>query len=79
MSRSSIAVLPLRTLSTNEEDRNMAAGISSEINADLAQVPDLRVASHLATFAFQGENIDLREIADVLKIPENGSDCFIRS
>jgi TolB-like protein/cytochrome c-type biogenesis protein CcmH/NrfG len=68
VTKSSIAVLPLRTLSTNEEDRNMAAGISSEINADLAQVPDLRVASHLATFAFQGENIDLREIADVLKI-----------
>lgn len=68
VSRSSIAVLPLRTLSTSEEDRNMAAGISSEINADLAQVPDLRVASHLATFAFQGENVDLREIADVLKI-----------
>ncbi len=49
--RSSIAVLPLRTLSNDEDDRNIAAGISFEINADLSQVPDLRVASHLATFA----------------------------
>lgn len=68
VSKSSIAVLPLRTLSNNEEDRNIAAGLSSEINADLAQVPDLRVASHLASFGFQGDNIDLREVADVLRI-----------
>jgi TolB-like protein len=68
VSKSSIAVLPLRTLSNNEDDINIAAGLSSEINADLAQVPDLRVASHLASFGFQGENIDLKEVAEVLSI-----------
>ncbi len=67
ISRSSIAVLPLRTLSSNEDDQNMAAGLSAEINADLAQVPDLRVASHLATLAFRGDNVNLREVADVLR------------
>ena len=46
----------------------MAAGLSFEINGDLAQVPDLRVASHLASFSFQGENIDLKEVAEVLSI-----------
>ncbi len=68
ISGASIAVLPLRTLSTNEDDRNIAAGLSSEINADLAQVPDLRVASHLASIGFQGDKIDLKEVAEILSI-----------
>ena len=79
LARSSIAVLPLRALTNNEEDRNMAAGISSEINADLSQIPDLRVASHLATFSFQGENINLKEVADVLKIHYVLTGSFQRS
>ncbi len=66
--RSSIAVLPLRTLSSSEEDRNIAAGISSEISADLAQLSDLRVASHLATMQFQGDRVNLQEVAEVLSI-----------
>jgi len=66
--KSSIAVLPLRALSSNEDDRNIAAGLSSEISADLAQVPDLRVASHLASISFQGPNVDLREVAEILSI-----------
>jgi len=65
---SSIAVLPLKTLSTNEEDINIAAGLSSEISADLAQVPDLRVASRIASSAYRGEDIDLKEVAEVLSI-----------
>jgi len=79
LARSSIAVLPLRALTNNEDDRNMAAGISAEINADLSQLPDLRVASHLATFAFQGENINLQEVADVLKIHYVLTGSFQRS
>ncbi len=79
ISRSSIAVLPLRALSSNEDDQNMAAGLSAEINADLAQVPDLRVASHLATFAFRGDNVNLREVADVLRIHYVVTGTFQRS
>lgn len=79
LARSSIAVLPLRALTNNEEDRNMAAGISSEINADLSQIPDLRVASHLATLSLQGENISLQEVADVLKIHYVLTGSFQRS
>lgn len=66
--RSSIAVLPLRALSSAEDDANIAAGISSEISADLAQLPDLRVASHLATMQFQGGAVDLAEVAEVLSV-----------
>ncbi|MGB7452333.1 MAG: tetratricopeptide repeat protein [Lysobacterales bacterium] len=65
---SSIAVLPLKTLSNNEDDINIAAGLSSEISADLAQVPDLRVSSRIASSCFRGEDIDLKEVAEVLSI-----------
>ncbi len=65
---SSIAVLPLRTLSNDEDDINIAAGLSSEISADLAQVPDLRVSSRIASSCFRGEDIDLKEVAEVLSI-----------
>lgn len=66
--RASIAVLPLRALSSAEEDQNIAAGISSEISADLAQLPDLRVTSHLATMQFQGRQVDLAEVSHALSI-----------
>ncbi|MGI9233966.1 MAG: tetratricopeptide repeat protein [Woeseiaceae bacterium] len=66
--KASIAVLPLKPLSANEDDLYMAQGISSEIIADLAKVPELRVASHVASFAFQGDTVDLQEVADVLSI-----------
>ncbi len=66
--RASVAVLPLRALSSSEEDQNIAAGISSEIGADLAQLPDLRVTSHLATMQFQGRQVDLAEVAHTLSI-----------
>lgn len=77
--RSSIAVLPLRALSSSEEDRNIAAGISSEIGADLAQLSDLKVASHLATMQFHGDSINLREVADVLAIRYVLTGSFQRS
>ena len=66
--KASIAVLPLMPLSKNEDDLYMAQGISSEIIADLAKIPELRVASHLASFSYQGDNVDLQEVADVLSI-----------
>ncbi len=77
--RSSIAVLPLRTLSSAEEDRNIAAGISSEISADLSQLADLRVASHLATMQFQGANVSLAEVAETLSIHYALTGSFQRS
>lgn len=68
VAEASLAVLPLSPLSKNEDDLYMAQGISSEIIADLAKVPGLRVVSHLASFAFQGESVDLQEVADVLNV-----------
>lgn len=66
--RTSIAVLPFTSLSNSEEDGHLAAGIASEIISALSGVPNLSVASHLASFQFQGQNPDLDQVAETLGI-----------
>ena len=65
--RASIAVLPFATLSSDKEDEYLAAGITAELISALSGVPDLRVASHLASFRFK-ETPDLQKVADTLNI-----------
>jgi adenylate cyclase len=65
----SIAVLPFRSLSADQEDNFMAMGIGSEINSALSRVPGVRVASHLATYRYKDNDVpDLSRIANELKI-----------
>ena len=65
----SIAVLPFRSLSTDQEDSYMAMGIGSEINSALSRVPGVRVASHLSTYRYRDNEVpDLAHIAAELKI-----------
>ena len=65
----SIAVLPFRSLSADQEDSYMAEGIGSEINSALSRVPGVRVASHLSTYRYKDKEIpDLSRIASDLKI-----------
>jgi TolB-like protein/tetratricopeptide (TPR) repeat protein/predicted Ser/Thr protein kinase len=66
--RASIAVLPFTSLSSDADDAFMAAGIASEIISALSGVPDLRVASRLASFPFYGPAPDLKKIARTLHI-----------
>jgi serine/threonine protein kinase/Flp pilus assembly protein TadD len=66
--KSSIAVLPFRSLSSDKDDEFMAMGIGSEISSALSRVPGIRVASNLSTFHYQGAVPDLQEIAAKLKI-----------
>ncbi len=66
--KSSIAVLPFRSLSSDKDDEFMAMGIGSEISSALSRVPGIRVASNLSTFQYQGAVPDLQEIATKLKI-----------
>lgn len=66
--KSSIAVLPFRSLSSDKDDEYMAMGIGSEISSALSRVPGIRVASNLSTFRYQDEAPDLQEIAAKLKI-----------
>ena len=65
----SIAVLPFRSLSVDQEDSYTAMGIGSEINSALSRVPGVRVASHLATYRYRNNEIpDLSRIAAELNI-----------
>jgi serine/threonine protein kinase/tetratricopeptide (TPR) repeat protein len=65
--RASIAVLPFASLSADPDDGYTAAGIASEIIVALGGVPDLRVASELASFRFRGPDLDLPQIAAALR------------
>ncbi len=65
--RASIAVLPFTSLSSDKEDGYLAGGISAELIGALSGVPDLRVASHLASFRFH-DTPDLQVVADTLNI-----------
>ena len=65
--RASIAVLPFATLSSDKEDEYLAGGITAELISALSGVPDLRVASHLASFRFK-DSPDLQKVADTLNI-----------
>jgi len=65
--RASIAVLPFASHSADPEDGYTAAGIASEIIVALGGVPDLRVASELASFRFRGRDLDLAQIAGELR------------
>jgi serine/threonine protein kinase/tetratricopeptide (TPR) repeat protein len=65
----SIAVLPFRSLSADQEDCYMAMGIGSEINSALSRVHGVRVASHLATYRYRDNEVpDLSRIAAELNI-----------
>ncbi len=65
--RASIAVLPFASLSADPDDAYTAAGIASEIIVALGGVPDLRVASELASFRFRGKDLELSQIASNLR------------
>jgi serine/threonine protein kinase len=65
--RTSIAVLPFACLSSDKEDGYLAAGIAAELISALSGVPGMRVASHLASFRFQGTP-DLQTVAHTLNI-----------
>jgi len=64
----SIAVLAFEDLSEAGDQGYFADGLSEELLNVLAQVPDLQVAGRTSSFAFKGQNTDLREIGDILNV-----------
>ncbi len=66
--RASIAVLPFDSLSRDPDDAYLADGLASEIIAMLSRIPDLRVVSRLASFAYRGQAVDPRKLADELDL-----------
>ncbi|MDP5052561.1 MAG: hypothetical protein NWP69_02115, partial [Congregibacter sp.] len=67
-SETSIAVLPFVNLSSDPEQEYFSDGISEELLNVLAQIPQLRVAARTSSFQFKGENRDIGEIAQLLKV-----------
>lgn len=64
----SIAVLPFVNMSSESDQEFFADGITEEILNALAGVSELRVTGRTSSFAFKGQNKDLREIATALSV-----------
>jgi serine/threonine protein kinase len=79
MERTSLAVLPLRSLSSDPEDGYLAAGISEDIMRGLTGVPGLRIAPQIAAFHYQEHASNLRGLAYGLNIRYVVSGSFRRA
>ena len=64
----SIAVLPFVNMSSDPEQEFFSDGITEEILNSLAGVKELKVAGRTSSFAFKGQNDDLRRIGDALGV-----------
>jgi TolB-like protein/tetratricopeptide (TPR) repeat protein len=63
----SVAVLPFANLSADPEQEFFSAGMTEEITAVLAKIPDLRVVARTSAFQFKDQNHDIQAIAQALK------------
>jgi len=64
----SIAVLPFTNMSADPEQEYFSDGLTETILHALAQLPDLKVSARTSSFFFKGQEIDAREIAEVLGV-----------
>jgi TolB-like protein len=64
----SVAVLPFVNMSSDPEQEYFSDGISEEILNSLARVKELKVAGRTSSFAFKGQNQDLRKIGETLGV-----------
>ena len=64
----SVAVLPFVNMSSDSEQEYFSDGITEEILNSLASVKELKVAGRTSSFAFKGQNEDLRKIGDTLGV-----------
>ncbi len=64
----SIAVLPFVDMSPAKDQEYFSDGISEELLNSFAQVEGLQVAGRTSSFAFKGQNKDLREIGEILNV-----------
>jgi len=64
----SIAVLPFANMSGDKEQEYFSDGLAEEILNALAQIPGLKVIARTSSFAFKGQNTDVRRIAAELAV-----------
>jgi adenylate cyclase len=64
----SIAVLPLANLSGDPRDAALVDGLSEELIGVIAKIDRLRVVARTSAFVFKNSNLDVRQIADSLRV-----------
>ena len=64
----SLAVLPLSNTSGDADDDVISDGLTENLIASLATVPDVRVIGRTSAFRFRERTLDLRAIADSLDV-----------
>ena len=64
----SIAVLPFANLSADKENEYFSDGLAEEIINLLAHIPGLKVIARTSAFAFRGQELDIRKIAEALSV-----------
>jgi TolB-like protein/DNA-binding SARP family transcriptional activator/Tfp pilus assembly protein PilF len=64
----SIAVLPFVNLSAEQNSDYFSDGITDEVTAALDRIEGLKVAARTSAFAFKGQGVDIREIAQRLRV-----------
>ena len=67
-SRRTIAVLPFVNMSGEEENEYFSDGVAEEILNLLTRLPQLRVSSRSSSFAYKGEQINVRKVAEDLEV-----------
>jgi serine/threonine-protein kinase len=68
VAKKSIAVLPFVNMSADPDTEFFSDGISEEILNALVRLPGLRVIARTSSFAFKGQNVDIREIGERLGV-----------
>lgn len=64
----SIAVLPFVNMSGDEENEYFSDGLTEELLNSLARIKELKVTGRTSSFAFKGQNSDLRKIGKELNV-----------
>lgn len=64
----SVAVLPFVDMSPNQDQEYFTDGLTENLLHALAQIRELKVAGRTSSFAFKGQNTDLREIGEQLNV-----------
>jgi len=64
----SIAVLPFKNLSENENDALIAKGLTEDIITALARVPELFVIASASSFAYAGKSVTTRQVSEELGV-----------
>lgn len=68
VAEASVAVLPFANMSNDTDNEYFSDGMTETLLHMLAQVPELKVAARTSSFAFKGQNLNVREIAAALGV-----------